>query len=355
MFYFNYYKNLAKTCVKIMTKKDTLKQESAPFLDIGIFDPTIGTANLGDLIIYEAVIKELRTHFPNDLFSNYPSQLATNYEAKKIMGQKDYLFVSGTNLLTSNMDERNQWKLDPFHKFFIKNKVLLMGVGWWQYQSKPNEYTKKLYKTIFNKKHLHSVRDSYTFNKLQEIGITNVVNTSCPTLWELDPELCARIPKQKAANVITTLTYYKADAELDRRMLEILTDKYETVYLWVQGLEDITYMHKIFPKSAQIKLISPTINAYNKILEDPSIDYLGTRLHAGVRALQKGVRTLIVAVDNRAVEIGKDTNLNVIKRENIEQMFDFIDFPYETAIALPMANINRWRDSLPKTKSLNSK
>ncbi|KAB1155783.1 polysaccharide pyruvyl transferase family protein [Flavobacterium luteum] len=349
MFYYNYYKSLAKTYVKAFFQKENAKQANINFLDIGIINPSIGTANLGDLIIYDAVINELRSHYPNDLFTNYPSQLHTNYEAKQMMGKKDFLFVSGTNLLTSNMNERFQWKIDPSHKIFLKNKVLLMGVGWWQYQIKPNSYTRRLYKSILKSEYLHSVRDSYTYNMLQDIGITNVINTSCPTLWGLKPDLCASIPKKKASNVITTLTFYKSDTQLDRKMLEILIEKYETVYLWVQGIEDIGYLNKIYARADKIKLVAPTIEAYNKILEEPSIEYLGTRLHAGIRALQKGVRTLIVAVDNRAVEIGKDTNLNVIKREDIEQMHDFIDLPYQTKINLPQENIDRWRASLPKS------
>lgn len=352
MFYYNYYKNLAKTYVKAFLQNGKTAKVATDFLDIGIINPSIGTANLGDLIIYDAVIKELRDHYPNDLFTNYPSQLHTNYEAKHLMGKKDFLFVSGTNLLSSNMDVRFQWKIDPAHKIFLKNKVLLMGVGWWQYQSKPNRYTKNLYRSIFNTNHLHSVRDSYTYNMLQDIGISNVVNTSCPTLWGLKPELCATVPKKKSTSVITTLTFYKSDALLDRRMLEILVDKYDTVYLWIQGFDDISYLNKIYPQADKIKLVAPTIEAYNKILEDSSIEYLGTRLHAGIRALQKGIRTLIVAVDNRAVEIAKDTNLNVIKRENIEQILDFIDLPYETRINLPEENIRIWREALPKRQSV---
>lgn len=347
MYYFNHYKKLIKAYGKALTGGVT-KSKNAQYLDLGIINPSIGTSNLGDLIIYEAVSAELRKKYPDELFTNYPSQLHTNYEAKRLMGEKDYLFVSGTNLLLSNMNQRQQWKIDPGHKLFLKNKVLLMGVGWWQYQFKPNRYTAELYKKIFNAEHLHSVRDSYTLGMLKDAGINNVVNTTCPTLWGLSPELCSAIPENKRKNVITTLTFYKADAALDKRLLEILVDKYETVYLWVQGLSDITYLEEIFPKTDKIKLVAPTIEAYNKILEEPDIEYLGTRLHAGVRALQKGIRTLIVAVDNRAVEIGKDTNLNVIKREHVEGIVDFIDKPYKTNIVLPVENITKWRDALPK-------
>lgn len=351
MFYYNYYKSLLKFFIKDRIKGgQELVKEDASYLDIGIINPSIGTSNLGDLIIEEAVVRELRGHYPNALFTNYPSQLHTSNDAKRMMGAKDCLFVSGTNLLSSNMDRRYQWKLDPSHKKYLKNNVILCGVGWWQYQNTPNKYTVDLYKKIFNTDSLHSVRDSYTKEMLGRIGIKNVVNTTCPTLWRISPELCAKIPVIKSLNVVTTLTFYKADPTLDKRMLEILLEHYKHVYLWVQGLTDITYLKEIFPRYNEIHLISPTIDAYNKILEDPSVEYVGTRLHAGVRAIQKGIRTLIIAVDNRAIEIGKDTNLNVIKREDIEEMLDFIDNSYTTNIKLPLDAINKWRERLPKTK-----
>lgn len=355
MFYYNYYKLLAKTYAKQLLRRGTTDlNKNHNYLDLGIINPSIGTSNLGDLIIYDAVIHELRSLYPDDLFTNYPSQLHTTFDAQKLMSEKDLLFVSGTNLLSSNMDKQFQWKIGPSHKIFLEKKVLLMGVGWWQYQSKPNRYTIDLYKRIFNDRYLHSVRDSYTLSMLQDIGISNVVNTTCPTLWGITTSSCERISLVKARNVVTTLTFYKADPLLDKRMLQILVENYEVVYLWVQGIEDVSYLKSIYPDFAKIRLVSPSVEAFSKILEDPSVEYLGTRLHAGVRAIQKGLRTLIVAVDNRAVEIGRDTNLNVIKRENIEEMLNFIDLPYRTNVILPEKKIQEWKGSLPHKSVLSA-
>lgn len=350
MFYYNYYKKLFKTYGKVFLKKNNIEKGNRKYLDIGIINPSIGTSNLGDLIILDAVLAELRNHYPQDLFTNFPSQLGTDFMAKELMGKKDCLFVSGTNLLMSNMNKHSQWKIDPGHKIFLRNKVILTGVGWWQYQNKPNSYTQDLYKTILSENSYQSVRDSYTAEMLKSIGIENVVNTTCPTLWNVTPEHCQKVPVHKSPKVVTTMTFYKANAEKDRLLLDMLVDNYEKTYLWVQGLEDIEYMKKIFPRYNKVELVAPTMEAYNDILMDPEIEYLGTRLHAGIRALQYGKRTQIVAVDNRAIEIGKDTNLNVISRDNVEQALDFIQDKYVTKVVLPIDNINKWRQALPKLK-----
>lgn len=341
-YYYNYYKQFART----VKWKMTAAQEAglrAKYLQVGIIDPSIASANLGDYIIYDAVHGHLRLLFKDALLSSYPSQLHYSYDAKFKMSQEDFLFVAGTNLLSSYMNKRFQWRLDPLDKFFLKGKVVLVGAGWWQYQEKPNRYTQKLLHTVLSKDYTHSVRDSYTADMLRSIGIENVVNTSCPTMWNITPAFCSGIKRGKAPKVITTLTFYKKDVVRDKAMLDYLIGHYETVYLWVQGMGDIAYLEEIGTDASKITLVPPTVEAFNNILENEDVDYLGTRLHAGIRALQKGRRTLIVAVDNRAYEISKDTNLNVIKRENVRDCLRFIQEDYATALLIPVTEIHLWK------------
>jgi polysaccharide pyruvyl transferase WcaK-like protein len=339
-YYYNYYREYKRS----IQSARRAQPAAADLKQIGLINPSIGTTNMGDFIIYESVYEHLRSMFPESFLTNYPSQLHTSYDAKQSMGTKDVIFVGGTNLLSSNMDEYYQWKIDPMDKFYLKNKVVLMGVGWWQYQDKPNAYTQKLLRSVLSNDFTHSVRDSYTLNMLKSIGINNVVNTTCPTLWNLTPQHCSRVATHKASKVITTLTFYKKNEGLDRRLLEILVEQYNEVFLWVQGVEDVSYMQRIFPGHKNITLVAPTIEAFNAILEDPEIEYVGTRLHAGVRAIQRYKRTLILAVDNRAIEIGKDTNLNVIPISEVERAYDFIQHEYETEIHLPVKQIAEWKN-----------
>ena len=185
-----------------------------------------------------------------------------------------------------------------------------------------------------------------TLNKLKSIGIENIVNTSCPTFWNLSSEKCASISRRRKGNVVTTLTFYHRDYKADKGMLEILSKKYAKVHLWIQGLEDINYYEELGANLPNLFFIPPTIEAYNRILDTGEVDYIGTRLHAGARALQKKVRTLILAVDNRAKEIGKDINLNVIDQKDYTKIESFIDEEYITDIQLPVNEIRMWKESL---------
>ncbi|HTF31243.1 MAG TPA: polysaccharide pyruvyl transferase family protein, partial [Flavitalea sp.] len=216
-YYYNFYREYKNSLLGTRKKSPA----RTGYSQIGLINPSIGTTNMGDFIIYESVYEHLRLMFPDSFLTNYPSQIHTSYDAKQSMGEKDALFVGGTNLLSSNMEEYYQWRIDPMDMRYLKNKAVLMGVGWWQYQEKPNSYTQKLLKAVLSRDLIHSVRDSYTMNMLKSIGIENVVNTTCPTLWNLNPQHCSEVPTRKASKVITTLTFYKKNEVFDRRLLEI--------------------------------------------------------------------------------------------------------------------------------------
>lgn len=313
-------------------------------MNIGIFEPAIGTENMGDYIIADSVKRELNDIFPRDFKIFFPSQEKLSLISYKKIYKMKYTFVGGSNLLSSNMNKRNQWKINLIDSIFINNAIL-MGVGWWQYQEKPNIYTRFLFNRVFNKDYIHSVRDSFTEKQLNSIGITNVINTACPTTWTLTKEHCKDIPIKKAENVVFTLTDYMEDEETDKKLIEILIKNYKNIYFWIQGSRDNTYINKIY-KGNDIIFIPPTLEDYDKILENTtSLDYVGTRLHAGIRALQKRVRTLIIAIDNRAIEKSKDINLKILKRNEIEnKLEDIINGDIMTKIEIPTENIKIWKN-----------
>lgn len=350
----NYYRNFFKFYLKSYLRLNNIENTKSSYLDLGILNSSIGSSNLGDLIIFESVYKHLRGIFCDDFFTNYPAQLHISHDAKYLMSQKKLHFISGTNLLSSNLESKFQWKIDSSHRMFLRNKVVLVGVGWWQYQGKVNSYTSRIYNAVLNKELMHSVRDDYSVEKLNSIGINNVVNTSCPTLWDITPAQCRNIPTHKGQNVVTTLTYYKQNKIYDAKMLEILGENYDTVYLWLQGYNDFKYLDEIKPGIKNVEIIPPTLEAYDALLDKGGIDYIGTRLHAGIRAIQKNIRTLILAVDNRALEVGDGINLNVIKREKVEDIIFFINGDYETNIKVPYENIELFKKSLLKFRNENT-
>lgn len=305
-----------------------------------VFDPSYVTDNLGDFIILDAVNAILREVFPRDYMFHVPTNDRMGPEARAQVSQADLSFVGGTNILTSHWWWYRQWNLTYTDLFRVRNAVLL-GVGWHKYQNKPDLITGLIYKSILSSKYLHSVRDKYTEDHLRSIGIQNVLYTGCPTMWGLTPELCSTIPQSKSNVAVVTLTAYLANQDADRRWLDLVFKSYEKVYFWSQMHDDHDYAVQIC--GDRLNYISPSLEAYNDFLESCDCDFIGTRLHGGVRALQKRRRSLILEVDNRAKEIGKTTGLKTVPREDLSAIGGWISGSVPTLVSMPVDNIAKWK------------
>jgi polysaccharide pyruvyl transferase WcaK-like protein len=309
--------------------------------NISVFDTTISNYNLGNQIIMESVYKHLMNIFPFYFFFKLPSMEIDAHTIKYIK-ESDFVFFGGTNSLTSRMEKYKQWGISLKNYREIRN-VILIGMGWWQYQTeKTSLYTKFLLKHVLSKKFIHSVRDSYTETKLKAVGFDNVINTGCPTLWGLTADHCKNINQSKSEEVILTFTDYNHNVERDKIIFETVRNNYSKIYIWLQGKGDYDYIIKNV--SNKIKLINPRVASYNKILASQKVDYVGTRLHAGIRALQYGKRSIIIGIDNRGIEMAKDFNIPLLSADKIHGLDAMINSKFETIINLPSDNIKLWKD-----------
>lgn len=309
-----------------------------------LFDTSIGTDNVGDEIIMNYCWRQLSNIFNNEFFylDRIPTHLEIGKSAYKLCNNAKFNLVCGTNILKTSILWKRGWKIGLREAFNIKN-VCLMGAGWGNYNKFGTDpYTRFIYRSILSKKLLHSVRDGYTESKLRAIGVNNVLNTACPTMWNLTKEHCKSIPKIKSSKVITALTYYKPDIEKDRLMFDILHDNYKTIYLWIQQAKDYDYFKRL-NVHYNVKFIRPILSEYDRLLSQNDIDFIGSRLHGGIRALNHGCRSLIIGVDNRAKEINRDTNLPYIDRINIKSLDKWINNSIETDIFLPKKEIEEWK------------
>lgn len=307
---------------------------------ITIFDTSSVTENLGDFIVMDYCNRILDSVFINDFLIRVPTHERISKVTYRYVTKSKYKIVCGTNLLTGMMHKYNQWKLKMIDTKYIRD-VCLFGVGWRKYGEEPDLYSKMLWNRVLSHSLYHSVRDSYTEIKMREMGFENVLNTGCPTMWGLTKELCSSVPTKKSSDVIMTTTRYNRCKEHDESMLQILLQQYNKVYYWVQSIEDYQYVLSLKHGNSVI-IIPPKLAALDTVLSR-DVDYCGTRLHAGIRALNHKKRTIIIATDNRAIEIAKDTGLPICKREEIsEKLESMILEEWETKINLPWNNIDIW-------------
>lgn len=306
---------------------------------ISLFDTTIGSYNLGNNVIMDAVNEELDALFPNTQIYRLAPMDIGPYSRSCLM-KSDLAFFGGTNSLNGDLFKYKQWDLRLRNIHGISNTVLL-GLGWWQYEKKPiTTYSKYLFTKALTKNYLHSVRDNYTKEKLESIGI-NSINTGCPTIWNLTPEKLSSIPSTKRPGVVFTITDYNKNVERDSKMINSCLDNYSEVYFFPQGTGDIEYVNSMIDLN-KIKILKPRIEDFNKVL-DSDVDYIGTRLHAGIRALQKGVHSIIIGIDNRALEKKKDIGLLVLDETEINHLDELIKKRTPIKLDIPFAEIKKWR------------
>lgn len=307
-----------------------------------LFDTSLESLNCGDKIIELYCAKVIQEIFSEKEPIRVGTHVCPSGDDIEKISSAQLKIVCGTNLMSPHYEEFSNWKM-PEDLYGYKD-IITFGVGWGYYCDEISKTSKYVYQRILSQKWTHSVRDSYTEMKFHQMGIHNVINTGCPTLWGLTPEWCENIPVRKSRNVVTTITDYSQDILNDKKMIDILKEEYDTVYVWIQGSNDLEYLKQITDLS-EIKVIPNELDKFTELLNNESLDYVGTRLHAGIHALNCGVRSIIIAIDNRAIEIGNDVNLPVIIREDIESSLrNKINSEFSININLHMDSINKWKE-----------
>ena len=306
-----------------------------------LLDTAKGSDNVEDEIIMDYCTSVCKTVLPNTDFVHIPTHI---YDEHSEHIESYFKILCGTNLIYTRMENSKQWALPQDIANY--KKICLLGVGMQQLgiEFPMSNYTKLFLRFILDSKCIHSVRDEQTKMRLEQIGVKNILNTGCPTMWRLTPEHCARIPTKKASNVLTTVTDYMKDREKDSLMLSALKKHYDNVFIWIQGQKDYEYLCEIVDLDDYI-IIPPSLKELDSILKKFELDYIGTRLLAGIRSLNYFHRSCIIAIDNRARAIALDTNLPILERNEIKDKLESIIFEErKTKITIPLKEIELWKN-----------
>ena len=312
-------------------------------LDPSLYLENIPSPNLGDQIISRAVKRELHGIFGLDAsITSIPTHSPPSLNSINHVRNADLCFVGGSNLLWFRPFPAASWKFG-IRGLLNYRELILMGVGWGSYAIKPNYYGYILTNLILSKKFKHSVRDGFTESVVDtHFKIENVLNTACPTMWFLEHIQNLDRNHSKGDACIFSLTDYDKNPSNDAQLINILVHHYGSELLfWAQGKGDLEYCRSL---GYDGKVIDRSIDGFIALLKQGyRFDYIGTRLHAGVLCLEHNVRTLILAIDNRAKEISNDTGLPTVARDDFNAINNWIESSEIPKIKLPINNINSWR------------
>ncbi|MBL7743817.1 MAG: polysaccharide pyruvyl transferase family protein [Chitinophagaceae bacterium] len=330
-------------------------QENARY--IVLIDPALqdndGTDswNIGDMIISESIMDILRSMFPGKEIVRISSHVVVGTKHRKIIKEAFLTFIGGSNLITSSIlgyrsfpirDGRLVWLFPG-----IQN-MILFGPGWGDGYGKPlNLRTKIFYKRILHPAFLHSLRDQYSADKLmKETGI-NTINTTCPTLWHVSEVSLKR--SSPAPYCLFTLTDYDIDPERDQLLLKMALENFEKIVFFPQGRDDINYLSSlpVFQNNkTKIALLPHSYKEFRNLVSTTDITYMGTRLHSGIKCLQHNRDVMIVATDQRAINISKDTHIPVCERGNLTAISRWLNGNdiFDKEFSLPKEGIIKWEN-----------
>lgn len=230
--------------------------------------------------------------------------------SRRLLARADLVFLLGTNALSADYrGSKFHWRVKWRDLSLLRGKVVLVGVGAHKGFEKVGWVQRAFLRNILSHDHVHSVRDNDAGLILENCGL-NYLNTSCPTLWDCDSFPSASRRNRRA--VCLTLTASKPDPS-DEFVIRTLRSNYGEVYFWPQQQEDLAYLAEI-RGDARITCIPGNLAAYDDFIRKSRPDYVGTRLHGGVRALSHGCRTLIISIDNRAKAMGDETGIPTVER-----------------------------------------
>lgn len=280
--------------------------EAGPVADPTYLDflaPWIGTSNLGDLIIRDSVVSWLAAGgiLPNAIHS---SQFVPARGRRDLLSGERPIIVGGTNLLPFRMKGDAQFPLPAVAKEQLKSRLVLFGVGWRRYSDTWGVDPEGTTAAILSREFPHGVRDSYTRNKLAEIGIPSTL-IGCPTLWSIPRSL----REFDGGVALVTLTDYSPQRTRDRALLDYVRRNFDRAYLQPLGPADARLAVQEHCWDAR-HVLPCSLKQMSRFLAEERPVYVGTRLHGGIRAMQQGLPAAIVEIDCRAAEMGRDFGLH---------------------------------------------
>lgn len=328
-----------KSVKKSLETVPRVEPHAGPIGHVHFIDTSVASDNVGDEIIVEAVKAALKPVFAGCYISTSSGHDGLGPFGRELVAGADLAILMGTNALSprdQTTGRRFVWTVTPQDRAVLAGKVVLCGVGANRAFDTVEPRQAAFLKQVLSRHYRHSVRDGLGLEILRQCGMAGI-NTSCPTLWRYQAAPVA-VPRGRAAGVVFTLTRHRPDPA-DAVMVRMLQRLYGQVWFWPQQPRDLGYLAEMAGLDG-IQVLPANLAAYDTFLAAQDVDVVGTRLHGGIRGLAHGRRVLVVAIDNRAAEIGRETGLPVLLRQDVAAQMEvrlLADWP--TELALPSAGI----------------
>ena len=252
-------------------------------MQVALLAPWVATRNIGDQVIGDAVVAELRERTVLPVLE-LPTHVRPERGLLRLSLKMDRIIVGGSNILSSRMQWNGNFPLTPDLLLAYRHKVTLMGVGWDRYSESPGRLSVKYLRALLDPKAIHSTRDQYTADRLNRMGY-EAVNTGCPTTWKLDATKIRRRPNLSRA--IITVSDYAPNVRRDQAWISRVESYFPDLCFQPMSALDNWYLLRGVGCSGD-QIMTARLRSYDAVLAKGDAVVVGTRLHGGIRALQMG-------------------------------------------------------------------
>lgn len=335
-----------------------------------------GGINTGDVLVYDAMLKELDYGAIRNLqFVSCGEQNLWPAE-----GSYDATVVRGSNYLTETVDLANTV---PLLKA-LKGPIVGIGIGAQAEKYRKLNLTKgtiEAWKIIADKCETIGVRGFYSAEIFNDIGIKNVRVIGCPSFYRgLAPELKIRPLNPANARIGLTLNKYlsaeyasnaiktnRLQRELVRQIAQRPSSRFysqgereETLAIFSTGQEKQDNVRSILSKFKLVgnadaeEMLNHRMSAFFDVDQwaadaAANVDVMvGLRLHGNVIALHQGIPAVFFTYDTRIRELASLFSIPAVEIEEfmpvkLETMLERADFSkFETAYRLNYAEYHRF-------------
>lgn len=248
--------------------------------------------NVGDFLIFNKA-KELITHFlkPSNTLIHKRTDDFRDQISK--INETDAIFICGG----PGYRKLFYPKVYPFLEYYeeITAPVIPYGLGWqglprylptrFKFSPMSEEFIRKIHRKI----PVSTTRDEITKEVLNQIGVTNVINTGCPTLFEFD-KMANKQTFHKPASISSVVISMAQDPHLHRQNVDLLRA-----------------VGQLFPDAEKYALFHRGIGADEQTTKDEGEDL--RKLVA--KSSDSGYEIIDLAYDINQMRIYRDADLHI--------------------------------------------
>lgn len=292
--------------------------------------------NSGDFLIKKAVTELFQNYFPNTKFHHVNSWDEYNDDIEIKFNESSLIVLAGGPAIQNSTIPKVYKVINPSY-FKDYSKLLLFGLGAKSFKDNSlenfdfNQSTLEFFRLIkTNNLFPHSVRDFGTQKLLNTLGLKKIHMTGCPVCY-LDYKKKLQNNKEHVAfSLGVSHIYDKGMKEQMKKIILLCSERYKSKLVvafhhslnsndYKSNKQETTHFksHEEFNdwlKTQKIRTVDISKSDEKmRAFYGNSILHIGYRVHAHIYSISRGIPSILISEDSRAISMSDTLNSKTLK------------------------------------------